>query len=699
MFGESGTAIFEINLHLGSRMATERLVKRLNSLSNSKAESRVKDLHTLLYDESLWFQAYQNIYSNKGAFTKGSDDSDTLDNFDKERVNKIIASLKDESFKCKPARRINIPKANGSTRPLSIPCGTDKLVQEACRIILEAVYEPKFSDSSHGFRPGRSCHTALQKVSTWTSTKWWIEFDIKGCFDNIDHTILIRLLEKRIDDQKFLGLIRKFLNAGYLDNFQYHNTFSGTPQGGIISPLLANIYLHELDQYIDQLCEIKNNKEVKNNINNRYTELNNIFNNSKLKLRHYQEKYDVTKKYIEENLTNKNFSNEIEVIFKECFELNRDKEYSKLLKRCIKLEKLIGLNKSDLYQAFKVFEYKSKLEENKKITEEAYKERETIRYTENNPDFERLHYVRYADDFILGYIGTKKGSQEIYDLIVNFIKVNLKLETSKEKSRISFASDGLIFLGYNISMPKISDSKTKHVNTYGTEITRKRNIGKPVFKVPVERAIKFVNKKGYGSYVENTSTHRPYLQNFDEIEIIKQYNAELRGLIQYYKHAMNCKHIIGKVQWLWQYSLLKTLANKHKCSVAQVFKQNIIKVKLDQQSKSKIWYVEAEGKSFDIFNIKNVEYINMFYAKDTFVNDVEFTWQISKRSSALRKLIANECEICGTTNTDTKIILHHLNQIRTIPKTIPEWERVNRMRNRKTIALCHNCHMRIHHPK
>ena len=680
-------------------MDQERLKKRLNALTNVKMEIRVSRLVNLLYDESLWFQAYQNIYGNKGAFTKGSDKSDTLDNFDKERVSKIIACLKDESYQCKPARRINIPKANGKTRPLSIPCGTDKLVQEACRIILEAIYEPKFSDSSHGFRPGRSCHTALQKVSTWASTKWWIEFDIKGCFDNIDHTILIKLLEKRIDDQKFLRIIRKFLNAGYLDNFQYHNTYSGTPQGGIISPLLANVYLNELDQFVDKLCESKNNKEVNNNRNKEYDKLSHDYTHGKERAQFYQEKYEIVKKYIEKNLANKNFSKDVKDIFEICFKYNENKEYSKLTYECSKLEKIIGLYKKDLYQAFKVFEYKSKFEENKKISEKAYKEREKSKSLENNPEFERLHYVRYADDFILGYIGTKDGSQEIYNSIVNFIESSLKLEISKEKSRVSFCTDGLIFLGYNISMPKTSDSKTKFVNSKGTEVTRKRHIGKPVFKVPTEKAIKFVNKNGYGSYVENTSTHRTFLQNFDEIEIIKQYNAELRGLIQYYKHAVNCKSIIGKVQWLWQYSLLKTLAAKHKCSVAQVFKKKIIKVKLDPQTKSKIWYYEVEGKQFEIFNIRYVDYINMFYAKDTFVNDVEFTWQINRRSSALRKLIADECEICGTTNTETTIVLHHPNQIRTIPKNIPEWERVNRMRNRKTIALCHNCHMKIHHPK
>ncbi len=680
-------------------MATERLVKRLNSLSNSKAESRVKDLHTLLYDESLWFQAYQNIYSNKGAFTKGSDDSDTLDNFDKERISKIIASLKDESFKCKPARRINIPKANGSTRPLSIPCGTDKLVQEACRIILEAIYEHKFSDSSHGFRPGRSCHTALQKVSTWMGTKWWIEFDIKGCFDNIDHTILIKLLEKRIDDQKFLGLIRKFLNAGYLDNFQYHNTFSGTPQGGIISPLLANVYLNELDQFVDRLCESKNNKEITNNISEKYKNLNDNVNNYRRALENWKSQLYKTDKFIKLNILGKTFTNEVDDIIRECIMLKKQNKNRKLRKECTKIGLLTNLSELEWYGAFKIHELRNKVEEYEKKLEESKKIRDNIKRTEINPEFERLHYVRYADDFILGYIGTKQGSQGIFDSIVNYIESNLKLEVSKSKSGIDFGIEKVLFLGYNISMPEFTDSKTSFENSVGNKVIRKRNITRPTFKVPTEKAIKFVSKKGYGSYVENTSTCRTFLQNFDEIEIIKQYNSELRGLIQYYKHAVNCKSVIGKVQWLWQYSLLKTLASKHKCTVAQVFKQKIVKVKLDPTTKSKIWYVEFEGSQFDVFNIRYVDYINMFYAKDIFVNDVEFTWQISKRSSALRKLIANECEICGTTNTETTIILHHPNQIRTIPKNIPEWERVNRMRNRKTIALCHDCHMRIHHPK
>ena len=674
-------------------MTVEVLQRRLNSLMNSKMVSRVRNLHDILYYEELWFMAYQNIYSNKGAFTKGSDDSDTLDNFDKERVNKIIANLKDISYQCKPARRINIPKANGSTRPLSIPCGTDKLVQEACRIILEAIYEPKFSDSSHGFRPGRSCHTALQRVSEWSSTKWWIEFDIKGCFDNIDHTILIKLLEKRIDDQKFINIIRKMLKAGYLDNFQYHNTYSGTPQGGIISPLLANVYLSELDHFIDKLCEVTNDDTIKNNLNPEYIKVSNDYKHSKNRISKLEEKYNTIQNYIDKNLKNVNYDIEIYKIFNECFEFNKNKQFSMIQTRCEKLEKLTGLNRYDLYQTFKIREIKQKLIENKNLIEKSLQLRENIKSTEYNNEFERLRYVRYADDFVLGFIGTKSRASLIFEQIKIFLKDVLNLDISSEKSKIVFGIDGILYLGYNIEMPEYNGEKVTWIN--GTKA--KRNLVRPVFKVPVEKAIKFVSKHEYGSYVENTSTHRSYLQNFDEIEMIKQYNAELRGLIQYYKHAVNCKHIIGKVQWLGHYSLLKTMCAKHHCSVAQLFKKHIIKVKKNENN-SKTWHIDINGKSFDVFYIRDIKYVNMHEAKNTYFNDIIPSWQVNKRNSAVRKLIANECEICGATDVSTKIILHHPNQIRSIPKNIPEWKRVKQMRLRKTIALCHECHMKIHHP-
>ena len=172
------------------------------------------------------------------------------------RIETLIEKLKDFSYQPKPARRTYIPKANGKTRPLGIPAFNDKLVQEVIRMILESIYEPTFQDTSHGFRPKRSCHTALQYIKrNYTGVKWFVEGDIKGCFDHVDHHVLIQILRRRIADEHFIGLIWKFLKAGYMEQWQYNCTYSGVPQGSGISPLCANIYLNELDIYMQEYKE------------------------------------------------------------------------------------------------------------------------------------------------------------------------------------------------------------------------------------------------------------------------------------------------------------------------------------------------------------------------------------------------------------------------------------------------------------
>ena len=212
-------------------------------------------LYRNLFNEQMFYAAYQRIYAKPGNMTS-STDGRTIDQMTLQRIDDIIKTLKDESYKPKPVRRVYIPKKNGKLRPLGVPTFDDKLVQEVIRMILESIYENYFEESSHGFRPYRSCHTALKHIfCEFTGTKWFIEGDIKGFFDNIDHNVLIEILNQRIADERFLRLIRKFLNAGYLEQWTYHNTYSGTPQGGIISPILANIYLDTFDRYIAECAQ------------------------------------------------------------------------------------------------------------------------------------------------------------------------------------------------------------------------------------------------------------------------------------------------------------------------------------------------------------------------------------------------------------------------------------------------------------
>ena len=221
----------------------------LNSLTEHSENLNYKfeRLYRIFFNEEMYYVAYQRIYAKPGNMTAGADGK-TIDQMSLNRIEQLITSLKDESYQPQPSKRVYIPKKNGKMRPLGIPSIDDKLVQEAMRMILEAIYDNSFEDTSHGFRPGKSCHTALRQIQNrFTRCKWFVEGDIKGFFDNIDHNVMIEILRKRIKDEKFLRLIRKFLNAGYMEDNAFHNTYSGAVQGGIISPILANIYLDQFD--------------------------------------------------------------------------------------------------------------------------------------------------------------------------------------------------------------------------------------------------------------------------------------------------------------------------------------------------------------------------------------------------------------------------------------------------------------------
>jgi group II intron reverse transcriptase/maturase len=226
-----------------------------------------------MFNKSLYLLAYGNIYSNKGAMTPGAC-NETADGMSEAKIDDIIGRLRDERYRFAPVRRVHIPKKNGKLRPLGLPPWSDKLVGEVVRLLLEAYYEPQFSGRSHGFRKGRGCHTALRDVqNTWTGTVWFVEGDISDCFGKIDHEILLKILAGKILDNRFLRLIRNMLKAGYMEDWQYHETLSGTPQGGVVSPLLSNIYLDKLDKYIERELIPQHTRGSRRKVNPQYREL------------------------------------------------------------------------------------------------------------------------------------------------------------------------------------------------------------------------------------------------------------------------------------------------------------------------------------------------------------------------------------------------------------------------------------------
>lgn len=334
----------------------ENVLINLMKHSNEK-DYKYERLYRLLYNEEMYFIAYQNIYSNSGSMTKGTDNKN-IDGMRIERIQKIILSLKDESYQPQPAKRTYIPKKNGKMRPLGIPSFDDKLLQEVIRMILEAIYEGDFEYTSHGFRLNKSCHTALISIQKrFTGVKWFIEGDIKGFFDNINHNTLINILKERIKDDRFLRLIRKFLNAGYMENWTFHNTYSGTPQGGIISPILANIYLDKFDKYVKE--HIKN------------------FNRGERR--------------------------------------KRTAEYRKN-------EVQLGKARSLLKTA------NSETEKQDAVALIRQLEKERVNIPHSDPmdkDYARLFYVRYADDWLCGVIGSKEDCRKIKEDFKNYLWNNL----------------------------------------------------------------------------------------------------------------------------------------------------------------------------------------------------------------------------------------------------------------------------------
>ncbi len=375
------------------------------------------DLYRQLYNPHLYLRASGRIDANDGAMTPGST-PETADAMSLAKIHQIIDDLRHESYRWTPVRRTYVQKKNGKLRPLGLPSFSDKLLQEVIRSLLEAYYEPQFSDLSHGFRPGRGCHTALSQIQhTWKGTHWFIEGDIKACFDQLDRMVLLKILAENIHDNRFLRLIKHLLQAGYLEEWRYHTTLSGAPQGGIVSPISSNIYLNQLDHFVETHLIPQYTQGCKRKDNPAY--------------------------------------------------------------RRIAYQMSVARKKGEYQKAQKLLRLAQQLPSR----------------DPNDPNYRRLRSIRYADDMLLGFAGTRAEAEQIKGQLGSFLQETLKLELSEEKTLITQArKQAARFLSSDIQAQhrndKLAQDGYRHLNTQMAlrvpkEVGRKkipayRHAGKPL---------------------------------------------------------------------------------------------------------------------------------------------------------------------------------------------------------------------------
>ena len=416
----------------------------------------LENIYRLLYNRNLYLRAYGRIYSNQGATTKGVT-AETMDGMSLAKIDRIIDELRYERFRWTPVRRVNIPKPNGKTRALGIPTGPDKLLQEVIRMILEAYYEPQFSDRSHGFRPGRGCHTALSNVTThWTGVRWFVEGDIKGCFDNIDHEVLLSVLGDKLHDNRFLNLLKYLLRAGYMEDWKYGRTLSGTPQGGVVSPILANIYLDQLDKFVENVLIPVHTRGTRRNRNRAWGALS-------TRLAYHRKR--------------------------------GNHQLAKQLRK-----QMLQLPYNDPF----------------------------------DPGYRRLRYVRYADDFVLGFSGPKAEAGQIKESLETFLRDTLKLELSREKTLITHAtSQAARFLGYELVNQQANDKLDR---------TGRRKVnGRIGLRVPV----KVIEQHCRGYMKNGKPAHRNVLIHDEDYSIVDRYQAEFRPDADEWSISQVLSHLVA----------------------------------------------------------------------------------------------------------------------------------------------------------
>jgi group II intron reverse transcriptase/maturase len=557
-------------------------------------------VYRLLWNRDLFLLAYGRIAKNHGAMTPGAT-GETADGMSLAKIDAIIEALRFERYRWTPARRVYIPKANGKRRPLGLPTWSDKLVQEVIRLVLDAYYDPQFSDRSHGFRPGRGCHTALKAIHrTWNGTTWFVEGDIAQYFDRLDHRVLLSILREKIHDGRFVGLVDGLLRTGYLEDWTFNATLSGTPQGGVVSPILANIYLDRFDKWVETELLPAYNRGTERKVNPKYN-----------------------------------------TAMRRAWELDRAGRHAEA--RALR-KQTKGLPFGD----------------------------------PADPNYRRLRYVRYADDWLLGFTGPRSEAEEIKRRVGEFLRDQLKLELSDDKTLITHArTSAARFLGYEVSVLQDDTARTRS--------GRRRINGVVGLKVPAE----VVRAKCAPYCFNGKAIHRTERLRDSVFSIVEQFQAEYRGVVEYYRLAFNV-HRFQRLRWVMEQSLTKTIAAKLRTSVSKVYDRYraVRQTPLGPRKGLRVT-VERPDKPPLVATWGGIP-----LKRDLNVVLDDKPQQVwNERTELVQRLLADECELCGSRKN---VEVHHIRALKDLRrpgrKERPAWVRAMAARHRKTLIVCRTCH-------
>jgi group II intron reverse transcriptase/maturase len=560
-------------------------------------------LYRQLFNPQLYLLAYGRIYANHGAMTPGADGG-TADGMSLAGIGRIIGALRHERYRFQPVKRAWIPKKNGKKRPLGLPSWSDKIVGEVIRLLLEAYYEPRFSGCSHGFRPGRGCRTALTDVAnTWTGTTWFIESDISDCFGSPDHEVMLSALAEKISDNRFLRLIRQMLQAGYLEDWEWNATLSGVPQGGVVSPVLSNIYLDRMDKFAETIL-------IPGYTRGQVRARNPGYRRTESAVRHARR--------------------------------HGDRAAARELLR---------------------------------------RQRSMPSMDPQDPGYRRLRYTRYADDALLGFTGPKAEAEEIRTRLARFLREDLKLELSQEKTLITHArTQAAKFLGYEITVA--------HDDRQVTGGRRRLN-GTIQLRVP-KTAIK---AKCAPCPRRGKPASRPALKDRDDHAIISTYGAEYRGIVQYYLLAVDVWRL-DRLEWVMKTSMLKTLACRHRSTVTKMArKYKAVTVTPRGPRRCFEARVERHGRKPLVARFGGIP---LRRQKKAVITDLPQGPARPRRKELITRLLTGQCEWCEQPGQVEAHQVRKLADLTRPGQPQPAWAQLMARKRRKTLIVCAPCHTAIH---